>query len=72
VPGERPPIKAIALFLGKVSQSVATAPCEIILMLVGHKEGSEFGAVGKDAFMYWRNLVDIGAPRVSLETWATK
>lgn len=71
VPAERPPIKAIAIFLDRVAKAAGTKP-ELILLLVGLKEATGFAAVDKENLTYWQNFVAINRCRVSLEKWSVK
>jgi len=66
---KRSPIKAIALFLQKVTAAAGTKP-ETILLLIGRKEGDLRGRVPDDEFGYWRNFHAINSLRLSLERWA--
>lgn len=71
VPVERPPIKAIAIFLDRIAKAAGTKP-ELILLLVGRKEATGFAAVDKENLTYWQNFVAINRCRVSLEKWSVK
>ncbi len=67
-PAHRAPIKAIALFLQKVSE--ASGPRrELILLLVGRPAGDGFDSVPDQEFQHWRQLVAIHRLRISLERW---
>lgn len=70
VPAERPPIKAIAIFLGKIAK--VTAKSELILLLVGRKDATGFAAVDEENLKYWQNFVAINKLHVSLEKWSGK
>jgi hypothetical protein len=65
---KRSPIKAIALFLQKVTAAAGSKP-ETILLLIGRKEGDVRGRVPDDEFGYWRNFHAINILRLSLERW---
>ena len=65
---KRPPIKAIALFLQKVTAAAGSKP-ETILLLIGRKEGDLRDRVPDDEFGYWRNFHAINSLRLSLERW---
>lgn len=71
VPAERPPIKAIAIFLNRIAKAAGTKP-ELILLLVGRKEATGFAAVDKENLTYWQNFSAINNLRVSLEKWSAK
>ena len=64
----RAPIKAIALFLQKVAETAGAKP-EVILLLVGRREGADFARVEDEGFTHWRNFQAIHGLRVSLEKW---
>ena len=64
----RAPIKAIALFLQKVADTAGTKP-EVILLLVGRRDGAGFVVVEDDEFTHWRNFQAIHGLRLSLEKW---
>ena len=65
---KRSPIKAIALFLQKVTGAAGAKP-ETILLLIGRKEGGFRSRVPDDEFGYWRNFHAINGLRLSLERW---
>jgi hypothetical protein len=65
---KRSPIKAIALFLQKVTAAAGSKP-ETILLLIGRKEGELRDHVPDDEFGYWRNFHAINSLRLSLERW---
>ncbi len=65
----RAPIKAIALFLQKVAET-AGAKTEVILLLVGRREGAVFAPVEDEEFTHWRNFQAIHGLRLSLEKWS--
>ena len=71
VPAERPPIKAIAIFIGKIAKA-AGSKLEVVLLLVGRKEAGGFAAVDQENFGYWQNLVTINKLQVSLEQWSNQ
>ncbi len=64
----RAPIKAIALFLQKVADAVGAKP-EVILLLVGRKDGAVFAPVEDGELTHWRNFQAIHGLRLSLEKW---
>ena len=64
----RSPIKAIALFLQKVTAAAGTKT-ETVLLLIGRKEGDLRARVTEDEFGYWRNFHAINGLRLSLERW---
>ncbi|MCX7408538.1 MAG: DUF2868 domain-containing protein [Planctomycetales bacterium] len=68
VPAERPPIKAIALFLGKIAK--VKAKSELVLLMVGRKEETGFAAVDEENLKFWQNFVAINKLHVSLEKWS--
>ena len=68
VHARRDPIKAIALFLQKVSEKVGPKP-ELILLLVGQRSGACFAPVEAEEFKYWHNFQAIHGLRLSLEKW---
>jgi hypothetical protein len=65
---KRSPIKAIALFLQKVTAAAGSKP-ETILLLIGRKEGDLRDPVPNEEFGYWRNFHAINGLRLSLERW---
>ncbi len=65
----RAPIKAIALFLQKVAET-AGAKTELILLLVGRKDGTGFAPVEDGELTHWRNFQAIHGLRLSLEKWS--
>ena len=65
----RAPIKAIALFLQKVAETAGAKP-EVILLLVGRRDGADFARVEDEEFMHWRNFQAIHGLRLSLEKWS--
>jgi Protein of unknown function (DUF2868) len=65
---KRSPIKAIALFLQKVTAAAGSKP-ETILLLIGRKEGELRDRVPDDEFGYWRNFHAINGLRLGLERW---
>jgi hypothetical protein len=67
---KRSPIKAIAIFLQKVTAAAGSKP-ETILLLIGRKEGDLRARVPEDEFGYWRNFHAINGLRLSLERWTT-
>ncbi len=69
VRARRAPIKAIALFLQKVADA-AGAKTEVILLLVGRKDGAGFARVEDGEFAHWKNFQAIHGLRLSLEKWS--
>ena len=69
VRARRAPIKAIALFLQKVAET-AGPKTEVILLLVGRKDGAGFAPVEDAEFTHWKNFQAIHGLRVSLEKWS--
>jgi hypothetical protein len=69
VRARRSPIKAIALFLQKVAETAGNKS-EMILLLVGRREGVDFTPVDDAEFMHWRNFQAIHGLRLSLEKWS--
>ena len=65
----RAPIKAIALFLQKVTAAAGAKP-EVILLLVGRKDGAGFAPVEDGELTHWRNFQAIHGLRLSLEKWS--
>jgi hypothetical protein len=65
---KRSPIKAIALFLQKVTAAAGGKP-ETILLLIGRMEGDLRARVPDDEFGYWKNFHAINGLRLSLERW---
>ncbi|MGE3309636.1 MAG: DUF2868 domain-containing protein [Limisphaerales bacterium] len=69
-PAHRAPIKAIALFIRKVSE--ASGPRrELILLLVGRPGGAGFQPIPDPELQHWRQLVAVHQLRVSIERWPT-
>ncbi|MDB6174618.1 MAG: hypothetical protein JWL59_3929 [Chthoniobacteraceae bacterium] len=68
VQSKRSPIMAIALFLQKVIAAAGTKP-ELLLLLVGRKDGATFLPVGDDEFTHWRNFNEIRGLHLELEKW---
>ncbi|MDB6152330.1 MAG: hypothetical protein JWL90_783, partial [Chthoniobacteraceae bacterium] len=68
VQSKRSPIMAIALFLQKVIAAAGTKP-ELLLLLVGRKDGANFLPVGDDEFTHWRNFNEIRGLHLELEKW---
>ena len=66
----RPPIKAIALFLGRVAETAGPG-AEVILLLVGRKDGDAFARVADDDLRHWRNFQAIHRLRLDLDLAAT-
>ena len=69
VRARRAPIKAIALFLQKVAET-AGAKTEVILLLVGRRDGAGWARVEDAEFTHWRNFQAIHGLRLSLEKWS--
>ena len=67
VRAKRAPIKAIALFLQRIA--AASAKAEVVVVLVGRKEGEIFAPVGDEEFANWRNFNAIHGLHLSLERW---
>ena len=65
----RAPIKAIALFLQKVAETAGAKP-EVILLLVGRRDGADFARVEDEEFTHWRNFQAIHGLRLSVEKWS--
>ncbi len=65
----RAPIKAIALFLQKIAETAGAKP-EVILLLVGRRDGAGFARVEDEEFTHWRNFQAIHGLRLSLEKWS--
>ena len=65
----RAPIKAIALFLQKVAETAGAKP-EVILLLVGRRDGADFAPVEDGELTHWRNFQAIHGLRLSLEKWS--
>ena len=65
----RAPIKAIALFLQKIAETAGAKP-EVILLLVGRRDGADFARVEDEEFTHWRNFQAIHGLRLSLEKWS--
>lgn len=69
VRARRSPIKAIALFMQSVTER-AGPTTEVVLLLVGRKEGAGFAPVDEAECAHWRNFRAIHGLRVSLEKWS--
>lgn len=69
-PAHRAPIKAIALFLKKVTDTTGPGR-EVILLLTGRRTGDTFAAVPDTDFQHWRNLLAIHQLPISLERLPT-
>ena len=69
VRARRAPIKAIALFLQKVAETAGAKP-EVIVLLVGRRDGADFVRVEDEEFTHWRNFQAIHGLRISLEKWS--
>jgi len=65
-PAHRAPIKAIALFLRKITETTGPSR-EVILLLTGRRTGDGFAAVPDPDLQHWRNLIAIHHLRISLE-----
>ncbi|MES2572466.1 MAG: DUF2868 domain-containing protein [Verrucomicrobiota bacterium] len=68
VQAKRSPIMAIALFLQKVMAAAGSKP-EILLLLVGRREGATFLPVDDGEFTHWRNFNEIRGLHLELEKW---
>jgi hypothetical protein len=68
IPAERPPIRAIALFLERIAQAVRPQR-QIVVLLVGKVNGDSFDDVDRDTLRYWQNFVAVNNLNISLETW---
>jgi hypothetical protein len=68
VPSDRPPIRAIALFLNRVANAIGPQR-QLVLLLVGKENGHAFDVVDRDTLGYWQNFVAVNRLNVSLETW---
>ena len=69
VRARRAPIKAIAHFLQKVAET-AGPKTEVILLLVGRRDGAGWARVEDAEFTHWRNFQAIHGLRLSLEKWS--
>lgn len=69
VRARRAPIRAIALFLQKLA-AAAGPKTEVIVLLVGRKEGAAFAPVPDEEFTHWRNFQAIHRLPLSLEKWS--
>jgi len=67
VPARRAPIRAIAVFLQKLSAAVGTRT-EVILLLLGPDNGA--AQVDTEMYKYWENFRAINGLKVSLEKWS--
>jgi hypothetical protein len=68
VRAKRAPIKAIALFLEKVT-AAAGVKAETLVLLVGRREDGHFATVGDEEFEHWRNFRAIHGLRLAVERW---
>ncbi len=68
VPARRPPIKAIALFLQQTVRA-AGPRVEVLVFLIGRREGDGFTAVSDEDFAHWRNFNAIHGLHLGLEKW---
>lgn len=69
IPAERPPIKAIAMFLERLARAMGSHP-QIVLLLVGTETADSFGEIDRETLRYWQNFVAANNLNVSLETWS--
>ena len=67
---KRSPIKAIALFLQKVT-AASGKDSETILLLTGRKDGDVRARVSDEELGYWRNFQAINGLRLTLERWTS-
>jgi hypothetical protein len=65
----RDPIRAISLFLQRLVVTAGAKP-EVILLLVGRREGRSVARVEDGEFQQWRNFQAIHGLRLSLEKWS--
>jgi hypothetical protein len=68
VPADRPPIRAIAIFLERVAKAIGPQR-QLVLLLVGREGGTAFDAIDRDTLRYWQDFVAANNLNISLETW---
>lgn len=64
----RSPIRAIALFLQRLT-AAASRQTEVIVLLIGRRTGSTFAPVDDEDFTHWKNFNAIHGLHLGLEKW---
>jgi hypothetical protein len=68
IPAHRAPVRAIALFLEKIAQAASAKP-ELVVLLIGRRDGAGFAPVEDAEFGYWRTFKAIHRLRHELARW---